>query len=74
MVHTGRLHRSILTRILHSCKTFRIGTTPLPSFAATVLTERRQRPYIGEQQVIFASSSGTLRRPRQLRHRLARPA
>ena len=27
MVHTGRLHRSILTRILHSCKTFRIGTT-----------------------------------------------
>jgi uncharacterized protein DUF1298 len=28
-----------------------------------VLTERRKRPYIGEQQVIFASSSGTFRDP-----------
>jgi integrase len=26
-----------------------------------VLTERRKRPFIGEQVVIFASSSGTLR-------------
>jgi integrase len=38
-------------------------TVPLPAFAATVLTERRKRPFIGEQAVIFASSSGTLRDP-----------
>ena len=38
-------------------------TIPLPAFAAAVLTERRKRPFIGEQAVIFASSSGTLRDP-----------
>ena len=36
---------------------------PLPQFAVTALLERRKRPFIGEQQVIFPSSSGTLRDP-----------
>ncbi|MBV9638998.1 MAG: site-specific integrase [Mycobacteriaceae bacterium] len=38
-------------------------TIPLPAFAVTALTERRRRPFIGEQHVIFASSTGTLRDP-----------
>jgi len=38
-------------------------TVPLAPFAVTVLTERRHRPFIGTQQVIFASSTGTLRDP-----------
>jgi integrase len=38
-------------------------TIPLPPFAVTVLTERRKRPFIGEQSVIFASTTGTLRDP-----------
>ncbi len=38
-------------------------TIPLPSFAVTTLIERRQRPFIGEQSVIFASTTGTLRDP-----------
>jgi integrase len=38
-------------------------TIPLPAFAVTALTERRGRSFIGEQHVIFASSSGTLRDP-----------
>lgn len=38
-------------------------TVPLPAFAVTVLNDRRKRPYVGQQQMIFASSSGTLRDP-----------
>ena len=38
-------------------------TVPLPSFAITTLTERRQKPFIGQQQMIFPSSTGTLRDP-----------
>lgn len=38
-------------------------TIPLPSFAILALNDRRARPYVGQQQVIFASSSGTLRDP-----------
>jgi integrase len=38
-------------------------TIPLPAFAITMLTERRKRPFIGEQTVIFPSTSGTLRDP-----------
>lgn len=34
---------------------------PLPSFAIAVLNDRRVRPYVGQQEVIFASSKGTLR-------------
>jgi hypothetical protein len=36
---------------------------PLPPSAVTVLTERRKCPFIGEQPVIFASATGTLRDP-----------
>jgi integrase len=38
-------------------------TIPLPAFAVTTLTERRTRPHVGQQTVIFASTSGTLRDP-----------
>jgi integrase len=38
-------------------------TIPLPAFAITALSERRARPFVGEQSVIFASTSGTLRDP-----------
>ena len=34
---------------------------PLPSFAVAMLTERGKLPFLGEQSVIFPSSSGTLR-------------
>ncbi len=35
----------------------------LPSFAITALIERRKKPYLGEQSVIFPSTAGTLRDP-----------
>lgn len=38
-------------------------TVPLPAFAVTALTERRDLPYLGQQKVIFPSSAGTLRDP-----------
>jgi integrase len=40
-----------------------LRTIPLPSFAIAVLTERRKTPYLGEQAVIFPSTSATLRDP-----------
>ncbi|VBA60558.1 Tyrosine recombinase XerD [Mycobacterium attenuatum] len=38
-------------------------TVPLPKFAVEMLLKRRQRPYLGEQAVIFPSTAGTLRDP-----------
>ena len=38
-------------------------TIPLPSFAVAMLTERRKLPFLGEQSVIFPSTSGALRDP-----------
>ncbi|MGH3495445.1 MAG: site-specific integrase [Sciscionella sp.] len=38
-------------------------TVALPAFAIAVLIERRSRPYVGEQSVIFPSTAGTLRDP-----------
>ena len=38
-------------------------TVPLPSFAVVALTERRKKPFLGEQSVIFPSTAGTLRDP-----------
>lgn len=38
-------------------------TIPLPPFAITALTERRKKPFLGEQAMIFPSSSGTYRDP-----------
>jgi integrase len=43
-----------------------------PRFAVNLLTERRQLPFLGEQTMIFPSTSGTLRDPnnfnKQWRH------
>ncbi|MGO9069567.1 site-specific integrase [Mycobacterium sp.] len=38
-------------------------TIPLPQFAIGALQDRRGRPYLGEQAVIFPSTAGTLRDP-----------
>ena len=38
-------------------------TVPLPSFAVVALTERRKKPFLGEQSVIFPSTAATLRDP-----------
>jgi integrase len=38
-------------------------TVPLPSFAVVALTGRRKKPFIGEQSMIFPSTTGTLRDP-----------
>jgi integrase len=63
---TGKLVRERgvgLTRIDETKTAAGRRTVPLPSFAVTVLNDRRKRPYVGQQHVIFASSSGTLRDP-----------
>jgi integrase len=38
-------------------------TIPLPAFAIAALGDRRGRPYLGEQTVIFPSTAGALRDP-----------
>jgi integrase len=38
-------------------------TIPLPRFAIEMLERRRHLPYLGEQEVIFPSTAGTLRDP-----------
>lgn len=38
-------------------------TLPLPSFAVITLTERRQKPFLGQQEMIFPSMNGMLRDP-----------
>jgi integrase len=52
-----------LTRIDETKTAAGRRTIPLPTFAVTVLNDRRERPYVGEQEIIFASSSGVLRDP-----------
>jgi len=44
-------------------KVIRRRVIPLPAFAIATLTERRNLPFLGEQSVIFPSTSGTLRDP-----------
>jgi integrase len=38
-------------------------TLALPAFAITILRERRRRPFLGEQAMIFPSTAATLRDP-----------
>jgi integrase len=44
-------------------------TIPLPKFAVKILKQRRGRPYLGEQAMIFASTAGTWRDPDNFRAR-----
>jgi integrase len=44
-------------------------TLPLPSFAVMVLAARRGRQYLGEQPMVFPSSTGTWRDPDNFRAR-----
>jgi integrase len=46
-------------------------TVPLPSFATAVLAARRAVPFMGEQQMIFPSTTGTYRDPDNFRARWA---
>jgi integrase len=66
IVVTGKLVRQRgvgLTRIDDTKTAAGRRTIPLPSFAVMILNDRGRRPYVGQQQVIFASGSGTLRDP-----------
>jgi len=47
-------------------------TVPLPEFAITMLEKRRAKPYIGEQVMIFPSSTGTPRDPENFGARWAK--
>lgn len=51
-------------------------TLPLPQFAIDMLAERRHKPYMGEQQMIFPSTAATWRDPNNFGRdwRLARDA
>jgi integrase len=40
-----------------------LRTNPLPTFAIEALNARRSRPFVGQQQTIFASETGSLRDP-----------
>jgi len=44
-------------------------TIPLPKFAVQILSQRRGRPYLGEQAMIFPSTVGTWRDPDNFRAR-----
>jgi integrase len=44
-------------------------TIPLPKFAVQILSQRRRRPYLGEQAMIFPSTAGTWRDPDNFRAR-----
>jgi integrase len=44
-------------------------TIPLPRFAAQILSQRRGRPYLGDQKMIFPSTAGTWRDPDNFRAR-----
>jgi integrase len=44
-------------------------TVPLPKFAVEVLVERRERPFLGEQTMIFPSMAATWRDPDNFRAR-----
>lgn len=44
-------------------------TVPVPAFATAVLSARRGRPYLGEQSMIFPSTTGTWRDPDNFRAR-----
>jgi integrase len=40
-----------------------LRTNPLPKFAVDALNARRLRPFVGQQETIFASAAGSLRDP-----------
>ena len=46
-----------------------LRTLPLPAFAVAVLSARHSLPYLGEQPMIFPSTTGTWRDPDNFRAR-----
>jgi integrase len=70
---TGKLVRASgqgLVRVDNETKTAAgRRTVPLPKFAIKVLVERRKRPFLGEQTMIFPSMEATWRDPDNFRAR-----
>ena len=70
---TGKLVRAAgtgLVRVDDETKTAAgRRTIPLPQFAVLILSGRRARPYLGEQEMIFPSTAGTWRDPDNFRAR-----
>jgi integrase len=70
---TGKLVRASgqgLMRVDNETKTAAgRRTVPLPKFAIEVLVERRKRPFLGEQTMIFPSMAATRRDPDNFRAR-----
>jgi integrase len=63
---TGKVIRETgkgLIRMDETKTAFGRRTLPLPRFAIETLTERRALPYLGEQDLVFPSTAGTLRDP-----------
>lgn len=55
-----------LQRIAEAKSEAGLRTVPLPQFAIDCLKARRERPYVGQQATIFASTNGTLRDPNNM--------
>ncbi|MCV7399769.1 site-specific integrase [Mycobacterium fragae] len=70
---TGKLVRAAgkgLVRVNYEAKTpAGLRTIPLPRFAVETLCQRRSKPYLGEQTMIFPSTAGTWRDPDNFRAR-----
>jgi integrase len=70
---TGKLIRASgkgLVRVDYEAKTAAgLRTVPLPKFAVQILSQRRGRPYLGQQPMIFSSTAGTWRDPDNFRAR-----
>lgn len=64
---TGKLIRARgkggLKRIDDTKTAAGLRTLPLPDFAVEMLTQRRRKPYVGEQSMIFPSTAGSWRDP-----------
>jgi integrase len=72
---TGKLVRAAgkgLVRVDETKTAAGRRTIPLPNFAVQILTQRRGRPYLGEQAMIFPSTGGTWRDPDNFRARWRR--
>jgi integrase len=70
---TGKLVRAAgkgLVRVDYEAKSAAgLRTIPLPTFAVQILSHRRGRAFLGQQQMIFPSTAGTWRDPDNFRAR-----
>ncbi len=69
---TGKLVRAAgrgLVRVDETKTTAGRRTIPLPKFAVQILSQRRGRAFLGQQEMIFPSTAGTWRDPDNFRAR-----